>query len=176
MNSLLCCYFPTKVIFVDDSSSILRSLAPILDHNIATYGFFDNPYKALEFVNSFQGIDFLPSAFPSREQKSDEIYKAIFSPQRYEEVSSVIVDYEMPSMKGLEFCEKLQNPYIRKILYTGVADEKVAIEAFNKGLIDGYIRKQDESDDPSLILNNFIRQSQLKYFKTLTDVSYGTYS
>ncbi|WP_010298631.1 response regulator transcription factor [Candidatus Odyssella thessalonicensis] len=171
MNSLLCCYFPTKVIFVDDNSSILKSLALIIDHNLATYDFFDNPYQALEFANNCQAIDFLPSAFPMREHKTDEIYKAIFSFQRYEEVSTVIVDYEMPSMKGLEFCEKLQNPYIRKILYTGVADEKIAIEAFNTGLIDGYIRKQDENEKQASILNKFIAQSQLKYFKAITDIS-----
>jgi CheY-like chemotaxis protein len=78
-----------------------------------------------------------------REKKIHEIYKVIYNPRRYEEISTVIVDYDMPSMKGLEFCEKLQNPYIRKILYTGVAGEGLAIEAFNKGLIDGYIRKGD---------------------------------
>ncbi|WP_010304116.1 response regulator [Candidatus Odyssella thessalonicensis] len=171
MNSLLCCYFPTKVIFVDDNSSILKSLALIIDHNLATYEFFDNPYQALEFVNNCQAIDFLPSAFPLREQKNDEIYKAIFSSQRYEEVSTVIVDYEMPGMKGLEFCEKIENPYIRKILYTGAADEKIAIEAFNTGLIDGYIRKQDENEKQAAILNRFIAQSQLRYFKAITDIS-----
>ncbi|WP_010302113.1 response regulator [Candidatus Odyssella thessalonicensis] len=169
MNSLLCCYFPTKVVFIDDNPLFLQPLIQILDHKIASYDFFDNPYKALEFINRGKGIDFLPSAFPDRKQRNEEIYLSIFNPERYEEVSTVIVDYDMPGMKGLEFCEKLENPYIRKVLNTGVADERLAIEAFNKGLIDGYIRKQDPNQASTF--RDFIIKSQLKYFKALTDVS-----
>ncbi|WP_010302010.1 hypothetical protein [Candidatus Odyssella thessalonicensis] len=47
MNSLLCCYFPTKVIFVDDNALFLQNSIPILDHDIASYEFFDDPLKAL---------------------------------------------------------------------------------------------------------------------------------
>lgn len=169
INQLFCCYFPTKVVFVDDNKSFLKSMRPLLDDNIASYDFFDNPYNALDFVNGIQGIDFLPSAFPARPHIDEELYKAIYSSRRYEEVSTVIVDYEMPGIKGLEFCKKLANPYIRKILYTGVADETMAIEAFNNGIIDGYIRKKGPDQD--VLVREFVIMSQLRYFKALSDVS-----
>ncbi|WP_032113160.1 response regulator [Candidatus Paracaedibacter symbiosus] len=163
MKSLLCCYYPTKVIFVDDSTLLLESLVPILDENVASYDYFDSPEAALELINNSE------SSFSIQDRKIDEIYKTIYNPRRYEEISTVIVDYEMPSMKGLEFCENLQNPYIRKILYTGAADESLAITAFNKGIIDGYIPKNHP--DPSAAINDFVKESQLKYFRSLTDVS-----
>lgn len=163
MKSLLSCCFPTKVIFVDDNNILLESLPPVLDDNIATYDYFDNPESALELINNS------PSSFSIQDHKIDDIYKIIYNPARYEEISTVIVDYEMPSMKGLEFLEKLKNPYIRKILYTGAADDNLAINAFNKGIIDGYIPKNISNQ--SEVINNFIRESRLKYFRSLTDVS-----
>lgn len=144
-------------------------MTTIIDKDLASCDFFDNPYEALELINNAKKIDFLSPSFSMREKKIHNIYKTVYNPKRHEEISTVIVDYEMPSMKGLEFCEKVQNPHIRKILYTGVADEGIAIQAFNKGLIDGYIRKGDPNQ--SVVLNDFVRESQLKYFKSLTDTS-----
>ncbi len=172
MNSLLCCYFPTKIVFVDDNSRMLKSLGAILDMNVASYDFFDDPYTALESINNSQTINFLSPSFSIREREVEEIYKTIYNPKRHEEVSTVIVDYEMPGMKGLEFCEKLKNPHIRKILYTGVADEELAIQAFNKGIIDGFIRKNTTGQ--AAVINEFIRESQFKYFKSLTGSSIET--
>lgn len=163
MKSLLSCYHPTRVIFVDDSNILLESLPPVLDDNIASFDYFDDPESALELINNAE------SSFSTQDRKIEDIYKAIYNPKRYEEISTVIVDYEMPSMKGLEFCEKVQNPYVRKILYTGAADESIAIKAFNKGIIDGYIQKS--IPDESEVINDFIRESQLKYFRSLTDIS-----
>lgn len=96
----------------------------------------------------------------------------MYNPKRHEEVSTVIVDYEMPSMKGLEFCEKIKNPYLRKILYTGAADEGIAVKAFNEGIIDGYIKKQDPHKKDTI--NNLVRTNQLKYFQSLTNVLVGS--
>ncbi|AIK95703.1 response regulator [Candidatus Odyssella acanthamoebae] len=172
MNSLLCCYFPTKVIFVDDDEGVLKSINSFINHDIANYDFFTDPYKALEVINSSIPTDFITSSISSPEAKIYELYKAMHNAKRHEEVSTVIVDFQMPAMNGLEFCEKIKNPYVRKILHTGVADENVAIRAFNKGIIDGYIKKQDF--DKEKVVNDFIHTSQLAYFKTLTDVLVGS--
>lgn len=172
MDSLLCCYFPTKVIFVDDDEGVLKSINSFINHDIANYDFFTNPHAALKVINSSISTDFITASISSPEAKIYELYKAMHNAKRHEEVSTVIVDFQMPAMNGLEFCEKIKNPYIRKILHTGVADENIAVQAFNKGIIDGYIKKQDFNKEK--IVNEFIHTSQLTYFKMLTDVLVGS--
>ncbi|WP_010302140.1 response regulator [Candidatus Odyssella thessalonicensis] len=172
MNSLLCCYFPTKVVFVDDDGGVLKVINSFLDDDVASYDFFTDPYKALDLINSSVPTDFIASNISSSDTRIYEIYKAMYNPRRHAEVSTVIVDFQMPAMNGLEFCERIKNPYIRKILFTGVADEDLAIQAFNKGLIHGYIKKQEPNK--AKVINDFIRTSQIAYFKTLTDVLVGS--
>lgn len=169
MNSLLCCYFPTKIIFVDDDSRFLKNREGSLDDDTAVYGFFDNPRDALDFINTFQSHLFVSPSFAVPEQKIAHIHSLIDNADRYDEISTAIVDYNMPGMNGLEFFSQLKNPHIRKILYTGVADEKLAIDAFNQGLIDGYISKGNPNQEE--ILTRFMRDSQLHYFRALTDLS-----
>lgn len=169
MSSLLCCYFPTKVVFVDDNSLFLKSVATVLDKNTASYNFIGNPYTALEYINNAPVVNFSSSLERDGQQKLNSIYETIYNPKRHEVISTVVVDYQMPRMNGLEFCEKIQNPNIRKILHTGVADEHLAIEAFNKGLIDGYIKKS--ASDQAASLKDFVGKSQEKYFQALTKFS-----
>ena len=61
--------------------------------------------------------------------------------ERFRRVSVLMVDYAMPTLNGLEFCEGVKNKDIKKALLTGVADEKTAVAAFNRGIIDRYIPK-----------------------------------
>ena len=58
--------------------------------------------------------------------------------------SVLVVDYSMPQMNGVDLCEALRHLPCKKILFTGAADEKVAVDAFNRGLIDRYIKKSDD--------------------------------
>ena len=60
-----------------------------------------------------------------------------------EEVSILVVDYDMPGIDGISFIKKLNNNNIYKILLTGTADEDIAVKAFNDGVIDSYIKKQE---------------------------------
>lgn len=169
MNSVLCCYFPTRIIFVDDNSRFLKGMERVLDEEVGTYDFFDNPHNALDFINNFQSHLFVPPSFSVREQKINDMYKILYNPGRYDEISTLVVDYDMPPMKGLDFFAQVKNPHIRKILYTGVADESLAISAFNQGLIDGYISKGNPNQGKILI--DFVADNQMKYFRSLTDLS-----
>lgn len=175
MNSLLCCYFPSQVIFIDDDIRILKSVRAVVDDQLANYEFFDDAHTALDYIHrSGEGKSFLfQTAQGLQDDPISEIYKEIYNPQRYQEISSVIVDYDMPGINGLEFCEKIKNPFVRKILYTGVADEQLAINAFNSGIIDGYIRKHDQNIETTL--NTLIKINQLKYFTSITEMYVGSF-
>ena len=60
---------------------------------------------------------------------------------RFNRLSVLLIDYAMPTMNGLDFCANLADRDVRRVLLTGVADEKTAVQAFNDGLIDHYLPK-----------------------------------
>ncbi|MCX7123619.1 MAG: response regulator [Gammaproteobacteria bacterium] len=170
-------YFPTQVLCVDDELGFLDSLERNLGakFRIVTE---QNPLAALQKLNaknpcSDAGLveriseEDLDQDFdcPINVQLSKIIDKA-FMPARHEEISVVVVDYSMPKMTGLALCAELHDCRIKKIMLTGEKDQSLAIEAFNKGVIDYFIRK----DDPDLErhLGAVIRLLQQKYFQERT--------
>jgi hypothetical protein len=62
---------------------------------------------------------------------------------RFEGISALVVDCEMPGMDGIQFLSSVTSTGCTKILLTGTADESHAVEAFNAGLIDYYLKKTD---------------------------------
>jgi len=85
---------------------------------------------------------------------------------RFRRNSVVVVDYSMPAVNGLEFCAALDDPYIRKAMLTGVADEKVAVAAFNAGLIHRFIPKH--TVNAIGVIRNFVEELQREYFNQYT--------
>lgn len=64
------------------------------------------------------------------------------NPARYQLAQTCVVDYAMPGTDGLKVLNTLQDWPGSRILLTGQADEQIAIQAFNGGLIDQFIPKQ----------------------------------
>ena len=171
MNSLACCYFPIKVVFINDDDEILSSLHMFLDHSLGPYEFFGDPWKVFSMINdSSQTNLFFSHDQGSADEKSD-FQGIMLNKNRFDVISTVVVDFQMPAITGIEFCLQINNPYVRKILYTGIADEAQAIQAFNKGLIDGYITKQNP--DQLRVLNDRIDESKNKYFQRLSESIWG---
>lgn len=65
------------------------------------------------------------------------------TPERHALSHVCVVDFSMPGMDGLQALSELTDWPGARILLTGQADERVAVGAFNRGLIDHYIPKQD---------------------------------
>jgi CheY-like chemotaxis protein len=168
-------FHPTTITFLDDNESFLQSLDLELPGTWACRPFPD-PLIALEFLSR-------PEDFPPlmdrcfsihREDRSqavihldlDLIEQEISHVQRFHRNSVVVVDYAMPSMNGLEFCAALADPHIRKAMLTGVADEKIAVEAFNAGLIHRFIPKQ--TMDPVEPVRNSVTELLHDYFNQYT--------
>ncbi len=170
--------FPTTVAFVDDSASFLKNLSLRLDPQLA-FRLFDSPFAALVALNAGTAtppaVDAFFSPYRHRGETSearhvidlnlDLIHREVHNEQRFEQVSVVVVDYDMPEIDGLEFCRQIRNPATRKILLTGKADEQVAVRAFNEGIIDRFIRKQDSEVMP--VLRRAIGELQRAYFADL---------
>lgn len=168
-------YFPTTVFFVDDSIDFLSNLSLQLDSGLA-FQLYDSPSNALAILNSennsttpmerffsrYHHTEDLPLTHHVIDVNLDKVHREVYNEFRFEQVSVVVVDYDMPSIDGLEFCRRIKNPAIKKVLLTGKADEKIAVQAFNERLIDRFILKQDK--DINKILNQAIVDLQHAYF------------
>jgi CheY-like chemotaxis protein len=175
MQTIKPFYFPTTVTFVDDSPTFLANLCLQLDPQLA-FRLFSSPGEALEFVNSRPrpGPSDEPIFAPFRDRTDEDVAhqvialsvntvrKQVHNAQRFLATSVVVVDYDMPGMNGLEFCRRMTDPAVRKIMLTGKADEHIAVQSFNEGIIHRFISKQDASAVPAL--NRAVRDLQSAYF------------
>jgi CheY-like chemotaxis protein len=175
MHTIKPFYFPTTVTFVDDSATFLSNLCLQLEPQLA-FRLFSAPGEALEFVNSRPrpGPSGEPLFAPFRDRTDEDVAhqvialsvntvrKQVHNAQRFLATSVVVVDYDMPGMNGLEFCRRMTDPAVRKIMLTGKADEHIAVQSFNEGIIHRFIRKQDAS--AVTMLNRAVRDLQSAYF------------
>ncbi len=175
-NKVLPYYFPTTVAFVDDDPPFLANFSLELDEGLA-YRLFHSPQAALRFIDQTE------QAYPLHQRcctvvphatvahPGDQLIRLdvtqleqeIGNPNRFDEVSVVVVDYDMPKMNGLEFCRLITNQQIKKILLTGVGDEKIAVAAFNEGLIDRFVSKSERR--AAVLVNRAIRELQYEYLQ-----------
>jgi len=169
-------YFPTTTLIVDDSREFLSRLTKELDKDIA-YQAHTSPRDALKAIQTTSNLDYLTKrcfseyidnpGYPLTNHTVaidiSEIYHAIYIPQRFNEISVVIVDSSMPGMNGFEFCECINNRAIKKILLADGYQERLAINAFNARTIDLYLNK----NDPFLAkqINQYIHSLQDQYFQ-----------
>lgn len=177
MQTIPTCYFPTKIVFVDDNYTYLSSIERMLKREDHSFTFHTHADLALSLINDTSveaqianyfyevlGSDLRDSK--TIEYKMRDVCDLIYNRNRFDIHSVVFVDYDMPAMNGIEFCQQITNKHIQKVLLTGVADEQVIIEAFNKGLIDGYIKKHDS--DLVGKIKSFINEFTLRFFNELT--------
>ncbi len=181
-QSIPTCYFPSTALFIDDSQDFLLNFVLQLDEKLA-YRIYDSPFLALEYIQKKRSeLNFLSQRCISEYTEAKNcpitnhtvnldlaaIHAEVYNARRFSEISVVVVDYAMPGMDGIEFCRQLEHSNIKKILLTGQADEKLAIEAFNEGLIDRYVKKSDPSAT-DLITKN-IHELQQQYFQAMSEM------
>lgn len=163
---------PTMTVLIDDSDSFLKSLSFQLDPMLASKTFHDTS-AALQWLRHNEADDgvLLQVNFDMHNLGGDHcniafdlerIYRIGEQRQRFSTPSVLVIDYSMPQMNGLEFCEAVSDLPCKKILFTGTADEKIAVSAFNRGLIDRYIKKSDAAALDTLELE--IAALQRSYF------------
>lgn len=163
-NQLSVYQYPTLTVLIDDSQSFLDSLSFRLNPQLARRAFQDTQ-AALDWLHQAHlhatrnksepirvGYDEQADSFEFRSASInlDRIYHTVMNQQRFDTPSVLVVDYSMPQMNGMEFCRAVKSLPCKKILLTGHADEKIAIDAFNDKLIDRFIRKNDPDAMSSL--------------------------
>lgn len=167
-------YYPTTVVFVDDSKDFLSNFSMQFDPSMA-YRLYTSPHDVLAFFKSEDSDEFTNQLFSSGDDvvgcpattqtlnlDLSKLYREVYEPKRFAEVSTLVVDYAMPDINGLDLCTQLKDLPIKKILLTGEADAHTAVSAFNEGLIDQFILKSDPNVMEKIC--EVIHDMQLQYF------------
>jgi len=170
-------YHPTSVVVVDDDPMFLQSFDFYFGDSFLCHAFND-PKRALDFIgarrpNRPNPRNFVASAasLPTDPMSTGILNAAAMSQlvrdaDRFGQVSVAIVDYDMPSMNGIELCRRMKRIPVRTILLTGKAGKDVAVRAFNEQVIDCFLTKQD----PNLAarLRQEVARLQRSYFADTT--------
>lgn len=172
-------YHPTTTVYIDDNKDFLNALT--MKSKPGSFKLFDDPHEGLVYVESqFK----LSENFSKGEPLSPDIntpHKLVL-PQnkicqklntlnRFAEPSVVVLDFSMPELNGLDLSSQLSNPNCKKVLLTGVANDRQAIQALNADLIDFYVGKNEDG----LVnrLNTIVKTLNARYFMDLMPVSHA---
>ncbi|HAT7956481.1 TPA: response regulator [Legionella pneumophila] len=151
-NMELNFYHPTNIIFFDDNREFLDAIKLQYEDKYNLYTCTN--YREVESLLGRQ-IEFneklhLPMctedlfdvpSFPNLNIIIDYLCKN----DRFDRISVLVIDYKMPEMNGINFCESIKGKNIFKILLTAEADKDTAIRSFNAGLIEKYILKTSKN-------------------------------
>jgi CheY-like chemotaxis protein len=164
-------FYPAQVVFIDDNSDFLESLGMLFaqDFNLKL---FNDAQAALDYINT--PVINPKKTTPELRGDSEKWVKQVLnhshlnrhSNERNMEISVIVADFSMPGLNGIDFCKKVTNPAIKKILLTGHATPSDAVNAFNENIIHYYIKKSDENMLEQL--TNAIKKLQTAYFQDLT--------
>lgn len=178
ITRLPICYYPTTTILIDDNENFLNQISNFLKTKNFPCVIYNDPKKALHYINEeYQSNPFANRCInvdPDRNLDSfsmlfdyRKIHHEIYNPQRYQQISVIVVDYAMPAQDGLSVCKQVKDELALKLLLTGEVGSTFAVKAFNEGAINKFIRK-GATDLPEIFIEN-LQDLQHKYFLNLSE-------
>lgn len=179
MSNLPVYYYKSTILTVDDDKLFSQALAKILGSEFIVKQ-FDEPAALIEYAKHYEAPSSRQLALQdcSVHDEYDTAHHALVdldvpslysnqkNAERHQEISVVIMDYDMPSMSGLDVCAQITALKAKKILLTGTTDQQIAINAFNHNLIDRFIPKH--STDVGTTIKNFTTMLARQYYLDLT--------
>ncbi len=172
-------YYPSTWIYVDDDKNLLHTMKIVLSE-INTVKLFQSSVDCLKSIENYEQpstkFSFLKNITDDEKYgvlnhtpidfDVTDIPKLVDKEDRYNEISVVIIDYNMPEIDGFSLAEKIHSFSAKKLLLTGKAETEQAIKAFNDHLIQSYVKKFDDCMEEKLIV--YLKSLTYKYFQTLT--------
>ncbi len=179
-SSVPCCYFPTETVLVYDNQVFLNNLKLELGENTKTVA-FTNPKEALtylkqksssaqEFIQRYveESIDYSESSLKKGQLVHlSDLYQEVYNGDRFKMTSVAVVDFAMPQLNGRDFAQSLENSPYKILMLTGEADNNIAVELFNKGLIHKFILKAQKNYLEEMTKS--IDELKTKYFLSLSN-------
>ena len=151
MQTLACFYYPTTAVLIDDDTDFLDSLKLAVAPHFHALS-FSSPEVAELFItknnrdyknlNHHLYIDYETLSEIRVQIDLPTIHKNIFNPDRFKQAILAIIDFDMPTINGLEIARQIRAKSATKIIMlTGEADQATAVNAFNHQEIDRFIIK-----------------------------------
>lgn len=178
LNKVPCCFYPTKILIVDDHPEFMKWMTvkfeaygacEIFHSGSSAYDMLKNyhPQNFVSRMSTKSEFDFLIN--PEHKKitiELEKIRKERGSSMHQHEISVAVIDYDMPGLNGFELCQKIKHLPIKKVMLTAEADHKLAVEAFNEGIIDRFILK----NSPNIVetLSQAVFELQIDYFYELS--------
>ncbi len=179
MRNLPLFYYPSTWLYVDDDSNLLQCVGLVLDeHN--RNKLFQSPEKCVAFLADYQS-PLMQKSFLSSNKQDDhygilhhtpvdfDVTKLLAltdNPERYNEITAMVIDYDMPTMNGFALSKACDHLRVEKILLTGKTEDTRIIDGFNKNYIQHYIQKGCD-DFESLLIDQLVK-STFHYFQRIT--------
>jgi len=147
-------FFSPRVAFLDDNKIFLESLGAYLSEAYETFttssptSFIDELKKSSIQTNLLDLV--IQEDDYSAEQSMVSINlinlhsKLLELFAKKKPISVAFIDFDMPQEDGVSVCKKITYVGTKKVFLTGELDEAGAVEAFNEGLIAGYLNKNSE--------------------------------
>jgi CheY-like chemotaxis protein len=134
----------TSAIFVDDEREFLDDICDFLPD---THNFI----KSLDPISSIETIQHNLSKYKNFPFNKMNNLWCEFNGFQFDNIISVaVIDYQMSPISGIELCRQIKAPFIKKIMLTSYAKEKIAIDALNNKIIDAFLLKTDANIENSL--------------------------
>lgn len=163
--------------FIDDDDNLLDAICTTFHDHIKVIPFI-SPLKAIEHLKDYKPHSFTELCIESVDRRKMEerdlhietgnIHKMLFNPNRFDEISTLLVDFVMPQMTGTDFFKQVQHLKAKKVMLTGEASNEEGLRAFNDGLIDRFYQKGEKNLQHQLIGN--MQKMQIAYFQSLSNV------
>jgi CheY-like chemotaxis protein len=156
-------FFPTTTLFIDDSEEFLQSISSTLAGDDCRFVFLGSPEEAFKFLHEY--------FFKHHFTVSSPI-NFLQQPDRHQLISSIIADYRMYPLNGLDFFLQLQQiapkntfPF-RKILLTGDDSLQLHQALASQPIVDKIIRKSEKN----LVkhIETSVKQENALFFRELS--------
>jgi len=182
-TSISICQYPITTLLVDDNIDFLKDVHHLLLMNNILNFYYDDPVKALRFLNEdYKADPFTNHCIKTQPHKDPDsylaqfdlkkIYHEVYNPHRFDQIGVLGIDQFMPALSGLDFCRQVQDKFCLKFVLTGEAGLAFAVDAFNEGIIDKFLQK-GIADLPKTVVK-VIQDLQQGYFLKLSQFAINT--
>lgn len=166
------CYFPTKLLIIDDDQDLLKTTQLFFEDEYKTIGtsdFKEANKIIIDDKNWVSGLLEVSRNFDQEESSKFSVtvdipllHKQIYNPDRFNHIAILIIDYDMPDMNGLDFIKSLGDNQLKIIMLTGKASQNTVIKAFNDMKINRYVSKGDS--DYLQLIHKYVKELHQEFF------------
>lgn len=173
---MLLCKYPIKVLFLDDDKEFLNSLKLYYSKNHPLFEYYSDTDKFYQRIADYNPNPFINYYLSNLDEESfgqrafafniQNISNEMIREEKQDQIAIVVVDQNLSNTKGLTVLQTINKPNLAKFLLTATTDNKTAVEAFNKRIINTFISK----NTPDMI-DELDRQIEIyidEYFKVLS--------